>query len=169
MPITEKNPFKSKKGLYFIKDHFFRFWFRYVLPYKSYLEMENTGFVLDKIKQTFHLFVAQVFEKVCMEVVMQNPPLEISKIGRWWSNKEEIDIAAVGEKGILLGECKWWGNEVGLNILEDLKRKSQLVPTEGKEIFFALFSKNGFTPELEQAANESRSILLYDFSRDLVV
>ena len=34
-PITEKNPEKSRKGLYFIADNFIRFWFRYVYPYKG--------------------------------------------------------------------------------------------------------------------------------------
>ena len=31
-PVTEKNPEKSRKGLYFIADNFIRFWFRYVYP-----------------------------------------------------------------------------------------------------------------------------------------
>lgn len=51
VPITETNTLKSKKGLYFIKDNFFRFWFTYVLPYKSQLEMGNTNYVLKKIKK----------------------------------------------------------------------------------------------------------------------
>ncbi len=34
-PVTEKNPEKSRKGLYFISDNFIRFWFRYVYPYKG--------------------------------------------------------------------------------------------------------------------------------------
>ena len=164
VPVTETNPAKSKKGLYFIKDHFFRFWFRYVLPYRSYLEIGKTGFVMEKIRQTFHLFVSQVFEKVCMEHVLENPPLEILKIGRWWNNREEIDMVAVGEKEMLLGECKWWEEQVGINVLEDLKRKSASVETGGKELYFALFSKQGFTAELGQAAKKEENILLYDMS-----
>ncbi len=165
VPVTEKNPSKSKRGLYFIKDHFFRFWFTYVLPYKSYLEMGNTPFVLNKIKQTFHLFVAQAFEKICMEYLMENPPLEIGTIGKWWNNREEIDIAVNGEKEMLLGECKWWEAKVGLNILDDLKRKAASVDTKNKTLYFALFSKNGFSEELEEAAKDTKNILLYDFTR----
>lgn len=165
VPVTEKNPSKSKKGLYFIKDHYFRFWFSYVLPYKSYLEMGNTPFVLNKIKQTFHLFVSQAFEKICMEYLMENPPLEMGTVGKWWDNREEIDIAVAGEKEMLLGECKWWEAKVGLNILDDLKRKAALVDTGNKTLLFALFSKSGFSEELEQAAKETKNILLYDFTR----
>jgi AAA+ ATPase superfamily predicted ATPase len=166
VPVTEANPAKSKRGLYFLKDHFFRFWFRYVLPYRSYIEIENTGFVMAKIKQDFSVFVSRVFEKVCMEQVMLNPPLEILKIGRWWNNNEEIDIFGVGESEILVGECKWWNEKVGMNVLQELERKAALIEDKNrwKRVYFALFSKSGFTPELEQEANESDKILLYDFS-----
>jgi hypothetical protein len=37
VPITEKNPAKSRKGLYRIKDNFFRFWFRFVFPNMSHI------------------------------------------------------------------------------------------------------------------------------------
>ncbi|NIM10403.1 MAG: AAA family ATPase [Candidatus Aminicenantes bacterium] len=166
VPVTEVNPSKSKRGLYFLKDHFFRFWFRYVLPYRSYIEIENTGFVMDKIKQDFSLYGSRVFEKICMEQVMLNPPLEIQKIGRWWNNNEEIDIAAVGESEILVGECKWWNEKVGVNVLKELERKAALIEDHSRweRVYFALFSKSGFTPELEQKARESNTIFLYDFS-----
>lgn len=54
VPVTEKNPEKSKKGLYRIKDNFIRFWFRFVYPYRHYLEMDNLEFVIKKIKQNFN-------------------------------------------------------------------------------------------------------------------
>jgi uncharacterized protein len=164
IPVTEINPSRSKKGLYFIKDHFFRFWFRYVMPYRSYIEMENRSFVLKKLKESFHLFVSQVFEKVCMEILLTNPPVEIQKIGRWWNNREEIDIVTLSETAILLGECKWWDSKVGLNILEDLQRKSSFIETGGREQFYAIFSKNGFTKELKQLAGKEKHLFLYDIS-----
>ncbi|MEW6279147.1 MAG: ATP-binding protein [Candidatus Eremiobacterota bacterium] len=39
VPATEKNPDRSRKGLYRISDPFLRFWFRFVLPGRSDLEM----------------------------------------------------------------------------------------------------------------------------------
>lgn len=50
-PITEKNPAKSRKGLYFISDNFVRFWFHYVYPYKG--ELDNMQIVLDEISKDF--------------------------------------------------------------------------------------------------------------------
>ena len=52
-PITEKNPEKSRKGLYFISDNFVRFWFRYVYPYKGELELDNQQIVLDELEKDF--------------------------------------------------------------------------------------------------------------------
>ena len=52
-PVTEKNPEKSRKGLYFIQDNFVRFWFRYVYPYKGELELDNSRLVIDEIEKDF--------------------------------------------------------------------------------------------------------------------
>ena len=41
VPITEKNPERSRKSLYYVSDNFIRFWFRYVYPFKGELELDN--------------------------------------------------------------------------------------------------------------------------------
>ena len=35
VPITEKNPERSRKSLCYVSDNFIRFWFRYVYPFKG--------------------------------------------------------------------------------------------------------------------------------------
>ncbi len=168
VPVTETNPSKSKRGLYFIKDHFFRFWFRYVLPYRSYIEIGNSGVVKERIKKDLHLFVSEAFEKVCIQHLLANPPFDMQKVGKWWNNKEEIDVAAVGidDSKLLLGECKWWSEKVGHKVLKQLRRKAEIVSKETgfKDISFALFSKSGFTRQLEEEAAASDALFLYDFS-----
>ena len=68
-PITEKNPEKSRKGLYFIADNFIRFWFRYVYPYKGELELDNMQIVLDEIQKDFiGKFVAFAYEDICKDI-----------------------------------------------------------------------------------------------------
>lgn len=42
VPVTEGNPDKRKKSLYYIKDNFLQFWFRFLLPNLSYLETGRT-------------------------------------------------------------------------------------------------------------------------------
>lgn len=69
-PVTEKNPEKSRKGLYFIQDNFVRFWFRYVYPYKGELELDNSRLVMDEIEKDFEQkFVAFAYEDVCRAVL----------------------------------------------------------------------------------------------------
>ena len=68
-PITEKNPEKSRKGLYFIADNFIRFWFRYVYPYKGELELDNMQIVLDEMHKDFsEKFVAFAYEDICKTI-----------------------------------------------------------------------------------------------------
>lgn len=66
VPVTEENSSKSKQGRYFIKDNFIRFWFRFVYPYKSLVESDQEGFVMEKIRQNFiDGHVAYVYEYIC--------------------------------------------------------------------------------------------------------
>lgn len=161
VPITENNLNNSKKSLYSIKDNFLAFWFSYVYPYSSYLEIENIQFPMKKIQEELDLWVSKIYEKLCREnIVYENFDFPLMKIGRWWNSKEEIDIVAVGDKTIVFGECKWSKKPVGISVLEELKRKS-LEVTEFKNLEkqYILFSKSGFTEELIKMAEDGRIIL----------
>ncbi|MBD3823350.1 MAG: ATP-binding protein [Epsilonproteobacteria bacterium] len=112
IPITQTNPSKSKFGLYKIKDKFLNFWFYYVYKNYNYLEIEQTKTVLDEIELNFNdKFVSFAFEDYVLEDIVQNPQKYCdfipNKIGRWWDNKQEIDIVAFDDKNILFIECKW--------------------------------------------------------------
>lgn len=50
-----------------------------------------------------------------------------SKLGRYWDNQTEIDIAAIDPEGknLILGECKYWSEPVGINILTALEEKGK--------------------------------------------
>jgi len=158
VPITEKFPNKSKKGLYFIKDNFFRFWFSYVLPYKSQLELGNTKYAMVKIKENFSGFVGKVYEDLSVEYVVQNYP--ILKAGRWWNKDEEIDVVGVGEKSILVGECKYSNKKVGIDILKQLEEKSKKIELNLPIKQYLLFSKSGFTKDLLEIEKDREDIVL---------
>ncbi len=132
IPITD-NPEKSKKGIYKLCDNFYTFWFRYILPNKSPLEIGRKESVLAKIQAEFSTSLGQIYESVCKqliwEVTAQSNKLqsfEIEKVGSWWetvnnsiekrSIEEQIDIIALNESQnqILFGECKWTTKIVGM-------------------------------------------------------
>ncbi|NPA58823.1 MAG: ATP-binding protein [Aquificae bacterium] len=165
VPITEENPSKSKKGLYFIKDNFFRFWFRYVFPYQSFLETERYELVLEKIKSDFKGLVSFVFENVSRDFVLYKAdlPFPVRKVGRWWDRDKEIDVVALGDREVLFGECKYWDKPVGVDVLRQLKKTAGYVDWkkgERKE-FFALFSRSGFTEQLKETASREKNVFLY--------
>ena len=112
VPVTEKNPEKSKKGLYRIRDNYIRFWFTFIYPNHSDIERGNTEYVMGKIKKSFvRSHVAFIYEDICREMLFQRNqiPYYFSKVGRYWDKNTEIDIVAIDEeeKVILFGECKY--------------------------------------------------------------
>ena len=131
VPVTEENPEKSKKGLYKIKDNYIRFWFAFVYPNRSFIESGNSGIVMDKIRKSLISgHTAYVYEDVCRERMWELNaedcwPFHFSKIGRWWDAHDEIDLAAVDPDGrnLILGECKFWQEPVGVSVLRGLEDK----------------------------------------------
>lgn len=135
IPITESNPHKSKFGLYKIKDKFLNFWFYYVYKNYSYLEISQTKVVLDEIEKNFNdRFVSFAFEDYMIEQIYQNPLQYLdfipTKVGRWWNNKEEIDIVAFDENNITFIECKWQNSVDKEKIKKQLIEKSTNIKTE---------------------------------------
>jgi len=129
-PITETNPLKSKNGRYKFKDNFLAFWFFYVYKNYNFLEINQTEAVLQEIEQNFNdRFVSFAFEDYVQEDMRHNPQKYFdfipTKIGRWWNNKEEIDIVAFDDKNIAFIECKWQNSVECRKIEADLIKKAQ--------------------------------------------
>jgi len=160
IPITEKNPQKSKKGLYFIKDNFFRFWFLYVLPYKSQLEIGNTAYVMKKIKENFSGYVSKSYEDISINYTLKE--FELLKCGRWWSKDEEIDVVGIAEEFMVVGECKYSNKKVGTDILKALKNKAEKIELNLPIRHYLLFSKSGFTKDLLSLAKGDASLVLVE-------
>lgn len=170
VPITEENPDKSKKGLYRIKDNFIKFWFAFIYPNLSFLESGNTEIVMKKIEKGFVSGqVSFVYEDVCRQKMWKMNadevwPFTFSKIGRYWDNNTEIDIAALDPDGknLILGECKYWKESVGINILADLEEKAKKVAwnKNNRKTWYILFSTGGYTPELKELVKTRSDIIL---------
>lgn len=148
IPVTEKNPLKSKMGRYRFKDKFLNFWFFYVYKNYNYLEIAETQSVLKEIELNFNdRFVSFAFEEYVLEKILQNPKKILgftpSKIGRWWNKNEEIDIVAYDEQNIAFIECKWQNSVNKEFELNRLIKKSLHLNHNLKESFF-IFTKNDF-------------------------
>lgn len=172
VPVTEEHPEKSKKGLYKIKDNYLRFWFAFVYPNLSFIESGNEGIVIDKIKKgLISNHTAFVYEDVCRARMWElnaegKWTFNFSKLGRWWDNKHEIDIVALDpeEKNLILGECKYWHESVGINVLKNLEQKAEYVEwnRSNRKVWYVLFSINGFTSDLKVLAEQRDDVLLVE-------
>jgi len=158
LPVTEEKPLKSKKGLYRITDKFFQFWFRFVFPRRSDIELGRSDELFLSIKKELPQYLGSVYEKVAIDILQNNTERYFipDAIGRWWDKNEEIDIVGINKSSgsILFGEVKWSEKPVGKNIYERLKETAKKVEWEkGKrKEYHCLFSKSGFTDEMVKIA-----------------
>jgi len=170
VPATKSQPEKSKKGIYRISDFFLRFWFRYVHPYQSALDLGMAeGVFVQRVRPTYEQFVSYAFEEAARSYVTRlarKGQLSFlpERIGSWWDQNNEIDVLAISdsEQGLLVGECKWSADPVGTDILQDLKRKTQLLQSmkSWESITYFLFAKSGFTPAIREQASIEPNVQL---------
>lgn len=156
IPVTSKP--KSKNTIYFLKDNFFRFWFRFVFPYKKDLERNNNKNFLGNLKRNLDSFIGHSFEQICQEFLLKSELLfHADKIGRQWGrmpkehkSQYEIDICAINEKTkeILFAECKWKEKANGISILNELKEKAKYVQwnSNKREEYYIIFAKISYLP-----------------------
>lgn len=171
VPVTETAPEKSKSGLYRLTDNFIAFWFKFVYPYRAYLEKGETKFVLSQIKKGFvQNYASFVYEDVCREKMWELSAasfwdFHFDKVGRYWGAKAgEIDIVAIDTIGgnLVLGECKYTTIPKGLSVLHALQGKAEamLKLTQTKNVQYILFSTAGFTQGLTEKAQEGNVRLI---------
>ena len=169
VPVTESQPLKSRRGLYRIKDHYLRFWFRFVLPNRSLLELGGGQQVLEnQIMPEIDHFSALAFEEICWQYFWD---IGISGkfsfipqvIGKWWNNQDEINLVILGDQMAELVECNWSNQPIGTNHLVNLERKAEVVKPDlpAHQIRFGLCSRSGFTRQLVEIAHQRNDVSLF--------
>lgn len=174
VPVTETVPEKSKSGLYRITDNYIAFWFKFVYPYRAYLEKSETDYVLSQIKKGFvQNYASYVYEDVCRErmwtLSAENTwDFKFDRIGRYWGAKVgETDIVAIDtvDKNLVIGECKYTTSPKGLSVLHDLQEKAKhlaaMTGIEIENVHYVIFSTAGFTQGLLNQANADNKIKLF--------
>lgn len=169
-PVTEGQPHKSRRGVYRLCDHFFRFWFRFVHPNRSLVEQGGSHVALKSlVTPQLDSFTAPVFEEICRQYLWRaglagKLPFTPLRVGGWWRANEEIDVVVLGEEAAMLAECKWSRRPVGMDILRELERKAGLASSEvgRRRRYFALCSRSGFTSQVERQAAQRDDLFLFD-------
>jgi len=129
IPITEK---KSKRVIYRISDNFYRFWFRYLYPNKSFLELGETGYVMEELKKTFNAFIGLAFEEIAAEFLSNN-----YRVGKWWYKDTEIDLVGLRKGEVAFFEVKWrdMSYKDAIKVLQRLEEKAESVKINGKRTY----------------------------------
>jgi AAA+ ATPase superfamily predicted ATPase len=160
IPVTA-NPERSRRSLYYIGDHFFDFWFRYVYPYQGELESGRPAIVRGDIQQSFDQYVSRAFEDCIRNWLTHlddhnKLPFQLHKIGSWWDKRTELDIVGLNNTthDVLFGECKWSQVPVGLDVLKSLYNKANQVDWHkgDRREWFLIASKAGFQDTLIERA-----------------
>lgn len=142
---------------------FMRFWFAMISPnYQSISEGEYDEFAQKwhKIRDNFSILLNNLLllelVKETFNAKSENDP--IVKIGSYYDKKVEIDILAVRKSGAMIAAvCKYSKEPAKSNMMHTLIEKCEKAELEISD--YVLFSKNGFTPEVE-ALKEKEVILL---------
>jgi len=160
IPVTA-DPERSRRSLYFIGDHFFDFWFRYVYPYQGELESGRPSIAQADIRKTFDQYVSRPFEDCIRDWLWHlhdkgQLPFELQKLGSWWNKQTEIDIVGINNTthDILFGECKWSQSPLGLDVLKNLYNKAHQAPwhRQARREWFVLANRSGFQDSLIERA-----------------
>ena len=159
--INKEIPFgesekKSKKGLYHISDPLLRFHYRYVIPYRSLIELGNSQAVLNVFKNGENDYVSRAWEELCRNHISAYglDGIMYQMASRWWGsyyNEEkqqylpvELDVVAESFDGkhLFLGECKWQEHIDAKEELSRLQTIAKGLPfTKDHEIHLGLFLK----------------------------
>jgi AAA+ ATPase superfamily predicted ATPase len=172
VPVTERNPERTRRGHYRLTDPLFRFWFRFVLPNTSALEGGDPETVLrTRVLPHLDQHVSPAFEDAARQHLWRlvragRAPAPYERVGSWWRMAAEVDVVALSEadSALLLGEVKWSRNPVGLDILERLVARTPAVVADlacpPADVRYALWSRSGFTPDLVHRA-QADGVLLF--------
>lgn len=141
----------TKRSLYKINDPFFNFYFTFIVPEKSRIDLGLSTQVIKEIKKRLPLYTSFVWEELCRRSV---PFLfradEFKPASRWWGKGIdgtflEIDIVSesVDKKKLLVGEAIWSEKNDLVSIAGELLNKVDRLPfVRNHEIIPLLFVKN---------------------------
>lgn len=159
----------TRRTLYKIDDSFLNFWFTFIVPARSRIELGLTKQVTEDIAGLLPSFTAATWEELCRKAVpLLMTGQTFGKASRWWGrvddgSQAEVDIVAESSDGrtILIGEAKWSDDTDVKGEMNRLMQKAPHLPfINSRTVIIALFLK-------KKPVAKSRNALI--FSPDDVV
>ncbi len=152
-----KNVENTMKGLYRISDSLLSFYYAFVYPNITRIELGKGSEVYDEIiGPALNSYLRPFFADVCREyldLMSQYGKLdhEYSQWQTWYGKKGTIDIIGTDQKNnMICGICSFEDETATIESLAELKALSMQAGI--KKCSFCLFSKNGFDSSIEELA-----------------
>jgi AAA+ ATPase superfamily predicted ATPase len=167
VPVTEWERTRTQRVLYRLADPYLRFWFRYVSPFQSLLQLGKAPEVWEReIRPTFDEFVARTtWEEVCHQYLWRRLaagrlPVSFAQLGRWWDGEDEIDLVGLWRnRATVVGECKWTAARMTERDFAALQHKAWKLPLDPAPLW-VLASRTGFEPLLRERAGRGDLLLI---------
>ncbi|TYR36960.1 ATP-binding protein [Sphingobacterium phlebotomi] len=117
-PIFSKP--NSRKSKWFLRDHYLRFWFRFIYPHQALIEIGRLDLLREIMERGYEQYSGLLLEQYFREKISLEE--RITEIGNFWDNKgqNEIDIVALNhlDKTAILAEVKRNPKKIDLNVLQ---------------------------------------------------
>lgn len=171
--VKREVPFSSstnRNAVYSITDGLFRFVYLFVRPNTNFINFGQGNAIFRSIVlPSISRYMGFEWENICIRYMLASyssdrDPFPYANLARWWGGSAvrktqiEIDMIATFNDMALFGECKWTESPIDISILKELKSKADQFRYTSQ--FWYLFSKNGFTDDVQEEAARDENIRL---------
>lgn len=145
--ITKNKPMfskpESRKNRWTLNDNYLRFWFRFIFPNQSLIEMEKYEILREFIEKNYEQYSGSILEKYFRSKMAEEE--RITAIGSYWDNKgvNEIDLIALNDLDgtAIVAEVKRNPKKIDVNLLQ-IKANSLKRELAKYEVEFRTLSMN---------------------------
>lgn len=148
LPLTQTHSF-SKYGRYYINNQFLKFWFCYIFPNRSNLQMKKHQPILKEIDDTVIENILTPTYKKYIKNIIETDPIKYlgftpTNIGSWWDNNGNfIDLVAFDGIQITFIKILWQNADIAKIHYGSLKQMSDHFQTTLKRNYI-IISKNTY-------------------------
>ncbi|MGL5981059.1 MAG: ATP-binding protein [Phocaeicola sp.] len=111
---------ESRKNRWSLNDNYLRFWFRFIFPNQSLIEMGKYDLLREYIDKNYEQYSGLLLEKYFRAKVAEEE--RVTNIGSYWDNKgvNEIDLIALNDldKTAIIAEVKRNPKKIDMTVLQ---------------------------------------------------
>lgn len=149
-------PPSPRQVRYELLDPLLRFWYRFVFPNSSALELRGPEATFrELIRPHLDWYSGRAFERLSREALVEiyrrEQVMSSFDIGEFWTRETQIDVVGLRGDGVVdLGECKWGPIASRVEVERELQRKASLFPNHrGHTVALHVFCREKPKPKKE--------------------